>query len=90
MAKNGKAKTIIAIVTCALLVAATWTTFILAGSNVKNTAESAKESVVELKKDGCDPVQAVDRRVIVIETKMGSMEKNILTGQQAILDALKK
>lgn len=90
MAKNGKTKIIIAIITCAILVAITWTGIIVAGNNVKNTAESAKESVIVLKKDGCDPVQAVDRRVIVIETEMRSMEKNILTGQQAILKALEK
>ncbi len=93
MAKNGKAKTIIAIVTGALLVAVTWTTFILAGSDVKNTADGAKEAVIILKKDGCDPVHDVDKRCIVLETKwetIDTSQQRIEANQQIMMKALEK
>ena len=93
MARNGKTKTIIAIVTLVIFGIVTWSTFILAGSDVKNTAESAKEAVVVLKKDGCDPAEEVKDRVLVLETNYEHTQKSLKelkTGQTTILEAIGK
>ncbi len=100
MAKDGKTKTVAAIVICAITVAGTWTGFIIAGNNVKNTAVGAKESVVELKKDGCDPANDTDRRCLVLETQWKTINVSqqkidvkidkTLDGQRMILEELRK
>ncbi len=86
MARNGKTKTIIAIATFVIFGIATWTTFILAGSDVKDTAEDAAEDVVMLKKEGCDPANNNDRRLIKLETQW----ETVITNQKEILKAVKE
>ncbi len=89
MAKNGKTKTTIAIIGLVLTIAFIFAGVIATGSSVKDTAEHAKEAVIVLKKDGCDPARDVDKRCLVIETKMESMltsQAEIKTGQIAIID----
>ena len=94
---NKRTRTIAAVVTCGMLLAITWTTFILAGSSVQSTAERAKEAVTTLKVDGCDPVQGVDRRVIVRETELKTrwdtletFQQELKQGQRDILEILRK
>ena len=90
---NGKAKTIIALVTCVVLVFVTIAGIIFAGSDVKNTANDAEAAVIELKKDGCDPVQVLSGKVIRLETQweaIGTSQQRIENNQQAILKKLEK
>ncbi len=90
---NGKTKTIAAIITCSILVALTWTGIVVFGGDVKNTAEYAKGAVVELKKDGCDPVQDVDKRCLVLEIQwktINTSQQTLEAGQKEILKRLPK
>lgn len=50
-------------------------------------------AVSTLKKDGCDPVHDIDKRCIVLETQwktINASQEKLETGQEKILEALKK
>lgn len=91
MSKNNKTKTIIAIATFVIFGLVTWTTLILAGGAVKDTAEDAEKAVAVLKEDGCDPAEEAKARCLVLETNYKHTEKcldELKTGQTAILEAI--
>ena len=92
MARNGKTKTIIVIATFVIFGIGTWTTFILAGSDVKDTAEDAEKAVAVLKEDGCEPADEAIARCLVLETNYKHTKeclKKLETGQEVILKAIR-
>ncbi len=96
MTKNGKARTIIAIIAIVSLaltvlgvsggIAAVW------GSN-KTKLETVQGKVATLKKDGCDPVRDVDKRCLVLEIQwktINTSQQTLEAGQKEILKRLPK
>lgn len=57
-------------------------TFTLQGASIASTSTR----IVELKDEGCDIANDVDRRVLVLETKWDE----VIKGQQEILEAVRE